>query len=173
MINLLPYKEKKSIEKIRGILFARTIAAGFVFVAFAAIVLLIPTIVTINSRFNIVTSQIKSLENSGSIASDVDIASLVNRAQISQSKLFIPEIVQPTQYIDLVKSIIPNGIVVDRFVVDVDKNLAVSGTAQSREILQLFIKNLEQNDKVASVDNPVSNFIKNNNSLFKITISFK
>lgn len=173
MINLLPYKEKKSIEKIRGILFARTVAAGFAFIAFAAIVLLIPTLVTINSRFNIVTNQIKSLENNGSIASDVDIASLVNRAQISQSKLAIPETIQPTQYIDLVKTVIPKGVLVDRFALDEDKNLIVSGTAQSREVLQSFIRDLEGNEKVASVDSPVSNFIKNNNSLFKITILFK
>jgi hypothetical protein len=51
--------------------------------------------------------------------------------------------------------------------------LRVFGTAESREVLQDFINKLESNERISLVDSPVSNFIKNKNGSFKLTISFK
>ncbi len=173
MINLLPYKEKKSIERIRSIRLARTVAAGLVIVFVVAGVLLFPTFITINSRSSIATNQIKNLERDGAIASNIDIASLQARAQTVQTKLSIPPVTEPTEYVEIVKSIAQSGIVIDRFSYQQTKNLEIFGVAQTREGLQTFIKNLEANENVASVDSPVANFVKSKNSAFRINILFK
>ncbi len=173
MINLLPYKEKKSIEKIRSIRLASTTAGAVVVIFIIAGTLLFPTFITINSRSSLAINQIKTLEQDGDIASDVDIASLENRAQNVQAKLSIPTTVQPTYYVELIKSIAPVGIVVDRFNLQETNSLEVFGITDSREILQGFIRSLESNEKILSVDSPVSNFVKSKNSLFKLKILFK
>lgn len=173
MINLLPYKEKKSIERIRFIRFIKTIVAGFAGVFLIAGLLLFPTLITINSRFAIATNQIKSLENEGAIVREVDISSLENRTRVASIKLSNKTETQPTEYIESVRGVSPGGISIDRFAVTKEKTLEVSGIAKSREVLQTFIKNLEAKPEVSKVDSPVSNFIKSTNSLFILTIIFK
>lgn len=173
MINLLPYKEKKIIERIRFIRFVRIVVVGFASTFLIAGLLLFPTLFTINSRFAIATNQIKSLENEGAIVREVDISSLESRARLASLKLSNKIEVQPTEYIESVRLVAPKGISIDRFAVTKDKTLEVSGIAQSRETLQSFIKSLESKPEVSKVDSPVSNFIKSTNSLFILTITFK
>lgn len=173
MINLLPYKEKKSIERVRGIRMAQAISIAFLILILAGGVLLIPTFITINSRFAIATTQIKTLERDGSITTDVDLSTLEKRAKTIKDKLALPAVLEPTEYIDLVKASTPIGITLTRFTTDDGVLLEVFGVAQSRELLQSFIASLEKNPKVALVDSPVSNFIKNKNGTFKLTVSFK
>ena len=173
MINLLPYKEKKSIERVRSIRLVRTGIAGLLIVFIIAGMLLFPTFITINSRFSIATNQVKNMEKDGAIASDVDIANLERRAHLVQSKLSIPTVIEPTAYVEIIKSMAPNGIILDRFDSQETKSLEVFGIAQTREGLQSFIKEVEANENVASVDSPVSNFVKSKNSIFRIKILFK
>lgn len=173
MINLLPYKEKKTIERIRGIRMAQAVSITFLFVIIAGGVLLIPTFITINSRFAIATTQIKTLERDGSITTDVDLSTLETRAKTIKDKLALPAVIEPTDRIDLVKATSPTGITLTRFATDDGVLLEVFGVAQSRELLQAFIASLEKNPTVVLVDSPVSNFIKNKNGTFKLTISFK
>jgi hypothetical protein len=78
-----------------------------------------------------------------------------------------------TDYIDIVRSIVPSSVTIERFSSENENLLEVFGTAESREILQDFINKLESQESVALVDSPVSNFIKNKNGSFKLTISFK
>lgn len=173
MINLLPYKEKKTIERIRGIRMAQAVTIAFFIVILAGGVLLIPTLITINSRFAIATTQIKTLEHDGSITTDVDLSTLDTRSRIVKEKLALPISMEPTDYIELVRSSVPLGITLTRFTTDDGVLLEVFGVAQNRELLQTFIASLEANPKVALVDSPVSNFIKNKNGTFRLTISFK
>lgn len=173
MINLLPYKEKRSIEKIRTIRLVATSILGFICVVVVGVVLLIPTFITINSRFSITKKQISDLQKNSSITTDIDLVSFGKRISNIESKLSLPEKNQPTMYFDVTKSLVPSGIVINQFLTIDDNRISVSGVVDNREILQSFIKALESNEKVSSVDNPVSNFIKNKNSVFALTIAFK
>lgn len=173
MINLLPYTEKKSIENIRSIRLFRMIVLGFIIVISVGGLLLFPTLFNINSRFNLATNQIKSLENEGSIVSVINIAELEQRAQKVQKKLSLPPVPQPTDYIATVTSMVAPGIVLERFNLEQEKTLEVFGINKTREGLQKFIKDLQSDASVESVDSPVSNFVKSKNSTFKITIKFK
>lgn len=173
MINLLPYKEKKSIERIRMIRIIQTIVIGVAVLGVVSAVLLLPTLITIKSRFSIASNQISILESDGNIASDVDLSALENRAKSVRDVLAIPEKTQVTDYVDIVRSVVPASVVIDRFSSENENLLEVFGTAESREVLQDFINKLESNERISLVDSPVSNFIKNKNGSFKLTISFK
>ncbi len=173
MINLLPYKEKRSIEKIRSIRLIRMVVVGFIIVFIVGGLLLFPTLLNINSRFSLATNQIKSLEREGVIASDINIAELEQRAQKVQKKLSLPPITQPTSYINTVTGLVGAGVVIERFNIQQEKTLEVFGLNKTREGLQKFIKDIEADQSVASVDSPVSNFVKSKNSSFKITVKFK
>jgi hypothetical protein len=173
MINLLPYKEKKIIKKIRQIRLVRTVIYGCIGFCIVAGILLVPTILTINSRFSLANKQVSSLEKSGAMASSIDIATLEKRAKQASLKLSIASVVEPTEYIALVKSHETSGIVINRFASTASSFLEVSGVAKDRESLQAFIILLQKDPRIALVDSPVANFIKNKNSAFTLSVSFK
>lgn len=173
MINLLPYKEKKSIERVRGIRIAQTITFGVIVLVVISGVLLVPTLITINSRFAIANTQMSMLQKDGVIASDLDLSTLEKGASLVREKLSAIPAVQPTVYIALVQSLVPKGVTVDRFGTDDGALLEVFGASDTRETLQGFIHSLQADPRVALVDSPVSNFIKNKNGTFKLTVSFK
>jgi hypothetical protein len=173
MINLLPYKEKKSIEHIRMIRMIRTVFFGCTVLILMAGALLVPTLITVNSRFSIATNQINILQRDGTLVSSIDLAALEKRARTVSTKLAAPHVVGPTEYVAFVESDIPAGITVNRFATADTGGLSVYGVSSSRGVLQSFIKSLESDSRVASVDSAVSNFVKATNSPFTITVIFK
>ncbi|MBP6858055.1 MAG: hypothetical protein KBC11_02605 [Candidatus Pacebacteria bacterium] len=173
MINLLPYREKKSIEKIRMIRFLQSVTIGFLLICVAIIFLLLPTFFNINYRFSLETKQIDELQKKGMVSSDVDLSNLAQRSKSVESKLSIPKIVEPTEYIKTITDFVLPGLSIDRFATIEAKTLEISGVVDTRETLQAFIKIIEGSPTVSSVDSPVSNFVKSKNSEFKITVLFK
>ncbi len=173
MINLLPYKEKRSIEKIRTIRLVTTSLFGFVCIVIVGMVLLIPTFITINSRYSITKKQISDLQKASSITTDVDLNSFGNRVRGVDSKLASTLGTQPTAYVDIIKGLVPKGVLVNQFSASSAPSVSVSGVVDNRETLQSFIKVLESDGRIAAVNSPVSNFIKSKNSDFMLTITFK
>lgn len=173
MINLLPYKEKRSIERVRLLRMVRTVFLGCTILIAMAGVLLVPTLLTINSRFRIATDQIASLERDGTLVSSVDLATLQKRARSVGTKLATPPTSGPVEYISIVRGAVVAGIGINRFATTEGGALAVYGTASTRSVLQSFIKVLESDTRVSAVDSSVSNFVKATNSPFSITITFK
>lgn len=173
MINLIPYKEKKSVERIRFVRMVQTIVMAVFILVMISFVLLIPTWITINSRLNITSEQISSLERDGMITSSFDLASMERRANEAQGKLAAAEAVSPIRNISIIQSIVPKGIIVNRLVTEDGSSLEVFGVSESRELLQEFISTLSANEAVSTIDNPVSNFVKNKNGTFKLKVLFK
>ncbi len=173
MINLLPYKEKRSIEKIRFARMLQTVLMALLLLIIISFALIAPTWITISSRHNLIAKQIDSLENDGKITSSVDLDSLQKRVTNLQNKLNLTVGPSPVERITLVRTLAPQGITVERFAISGSQTLEVSGVSANREILQLFISNLSAEKSIATVDNPVSNFIKNKNGTFKLTVGFK
>jgi Tfp pilus assembly protein PilN len=173
MINLLPYKEKKIIKKLRIVRLLITCVSGFICFCIVAGILLLPTIITINSRFSLASKQVSSLEKSGEMASSVDIATLEKRARLVNSKLAITSPLTPMEYISLIKSYISTGITINRFAVTGEKIIEISGIAQNRDSLQTLVSSLKKEPRISVVDSPVTNFIKNKDNVFTLLISFK
>ncbi len=175
MINILPYSQKKSIERLRMLRVATVTIWVLAFLSGVAILLLIPLLVTINARFAIAGGQIEALERAGVVARPVDVAILQARTERLAAKLAAPLPVPPVDYIAIVRSVPAFGIALTGFTLETRESplLEIAGTAQSREALQRFIAVLEQHEKIASVESPVSNYVKSVNSTFKISIAFK
>ena len=173
MINLLPYKEKKSIEKIRFLRMLNSTIGALFFLLASMFLLILPTISTMDSRFKIYSQEIISLEKSGMISSDINLASLSDKAQKLKTLLVLQGDQSIIDFISLVQSKIPNGIKVERFSSEDPKILEVYGSFDKRESLKSFIAILSDQTEFSNIDSPVSNFIKSKNGSFKLVISIK
>jgi hypothetical protein len=176
MIDILPRNQKKIIKKIRLLRMINTFIWIGIILVFIGVVLFLPTLITINSRYDIAEVQMKKLEESGAIIKAVDIASLETRTRLLLTKLGATLSVSPVDYIAFVKNMTPTTITLKGFNMGSSNavpTLDVSGISKTRQDLQQFVDTIKANPKVALVDSPVSNFVKSTDNEFKITITFK
>ncbi len=170
----MPYKEKKVIERVRFLRMLMAVVGAIILIIITSFILVTPTWLTISSRRNLTKGQIGSLEQDGKLTSGINIDLLQKQATSIQDKLNFPTKTSPTQYIILVRSLSPQGITIDHFsTISDQQTIEVNGVSRDRELLQKFISTLAADSTVASVDNPVSNFIKNKNGTFRLTVTFK
>lgn len=175
MINILPYKQKKTIERLRMVRVATVTVWALTFLAGAAMLLLLPIMVTVDSRFSITETQLGFLERSGVVANPVDVAALQVRTERLVTKLATPFSKSPTYYVGVVRSLIPSGVSISSYTVSNSENsiLEIHGIALTRATLQSFVAKLEKEEAITSVESPVANYVKNVNSDFKITLTFQ
>lgn len=151
----------------------QAIFIGFSMLIFVFAFLLLPTMIITNSRLALLTSQIKKLESEGAISREVDINSIDQKSKELREKLDNKIGLQPDQYIKTVNLLLPKGVKINRFVYDKEKTLDIFGIAETRDVLQLYIKNLRESETISIVESPISNFIKNKNGTFSLSILFK
>lgn len=173
MINLLPYTEKKFIKRIRFLRVMNTIFAGIIGLLGVAVLLLLPTLLTITNRFRLINAQMETLVRDEKIVSDVDSAALEKAAQVVEQKLTQTPKTTPLVYIDTLTATTPRGVVITKVSLNTTTIVDVFGTSPNRESLQAFIKALEAQPSVGRVDNPLSNLVKTKDGAFKITVEFK
>ncbi len=173
MINLLPYKEKKIIGKIRLLRVLNSIIGAVFFLITSLLLLILPTVFTVNSRFNIYSEEIISLEKKGMISSDINLVFLYEKAQKIKPLLVAQNDASIIDTISLVEKQTPFGIKIERFSSEDPKILEVFGSFDKRESLKSFIATLTSQPEFSMVDSPVSNFIKSKNGTFKLIISIK
>jgi Tfp pilus assembly protein PilN len=175
MINLLPYNQKKLIERIRLIRVAAVTIGAMILLTIAGGLLFMPTLMTINSRFALAQSEIAVLEAEGVVTGERDIAALQARTATALRQFAAPLGVPPTTYIDTIRSQADGGISLSGFtrVEGLDPTMLVIGVAANREALKRFIASLQAQPNVTSVDSPITNYVKNKDSDFTITIIFK
>lgn len=174
MINILPYKEKKQIKQLRFLRMATvSLFVGSILVLIAS-VLFWPTLITVNSRFAIISAEMQKLEASGVFTKPVDVLNLEYRARAITAQFATKLPPSPMKYIEIVRGHAVLGITLQGFTVDdaTIGSVRVVGTAQTRQQLQEFIARLESDDMITTVDSPVSNFVKNTKSDFGITVTF-
>ncbi len=173
MINLLPYKEKKIIGKIRLLRVLNSIVGVVFFLTTSLLLLILPTIFTVNSRFKIYSEEIVSLERDGLISNDINLASMFERSQKLKLLLVDQEDKSITDFISLIQKQAPVGIKIDKFLSQDPEKIEVFGYFDKRDTLKSFISVLGNTPEFANVDSPVSNFIKSRNGTFKLVISVK
>ena len=175
MINILPYKEKKAIKRLRFFRMATvSLWAGSMLVASASL-LFWPTLITVNSRFNLISGQMQKFESSGIVTKPVDVLNLEYRTKTIATKLAATVPPVPTYYIAQVKKHLISGVTLSGFTLDpaTSPTLTIVGTAGTREQLQAFIAELKKDAIFATVNSPVSNFVKNSQSQFTVVVTFK
>lgn len=147
----------------------------FTILLIIAAALFLPTLMTINSRYQIALAQVARLEATGVIIKPVDVESLTRRAKVLESKLAAPSAVNPLEYINRIRSTAKGGIILKGFTVADTTVPAVEvvGIASTRQSLQAFITALEADPSIDIVDSPITNFVKSTQSDFTIRVTFK
>ena len=174
MIDILPYTQKHTLKRIRILRIATVIIWEVILLAVVAAALLLPTLMTVNSRYAIAIGQTERLEQSGAITKPVDVIELQQRTRLLKEKLAAPLVETPIGYIEHIQNKETSGIRLTGFAMSTtDPVLEVSGVATSRQSLQQFIAVLEADAAIEVVDSPVTNFVKSTQSQFKIVITFK
>lgn len=173
MINLLPYKEKKLVERVRFIRLIKTVCVGFIALLLVVVVLLVPTFLTIDHRYKLASDQVTMLVKNEKMVSDVDVAVFQKDVERVEQKLSQRAAVNPLDFIATVRALVPKGVEIERLSATGGMILEVYGVASSRETLQAFIDTLQTSPTVAMVDNPLSNLLKTKEGDFKVTITFK
>lgn len=175
MINILPYNHKKMVDRLRTARVVTITLWAYILLVIIAGLLLLPLSVAIDSRFSFANNQIAQLEREGIAVKDVDIAALEARTKTLLEKLAAPLRPSPLVYIDIVRSHASGGISLNGYAIEAGEGLVlkVAGTAASRETLQRFVAALQKEERIASVESPVSNYVKSAESPFSLTIMFK
>lgn len=175
MIDILPYKQKKVVRKIRYMRIATVVFTGGIILLIISVALFMPTLMTINNRYALANEQIKKLELSGTVLKKVDIAELLSKTDKLTKKLALNLPPSALEYIGVIKKYEKTNIKLIGFDFqerDIPR-VEVRGVASTRQSLQDFISNIENDENVEMVDSPVSNFIKTSQGEFVITVTFK
>jgi hypothetical protein len=178
MINLLPYKEKKIVEHVRIMRVVTVTLSMVTILVIIAGVLLLPTYITITSRYALAQKNISKLEKEGVITNNINIEDIDKRTNELVKKLTAPDDTPPAEYVALVRGASNNQIRLTGFSLATNNktgaiSFAVSGIALNREALQQYVSSLQKLEQVATVDSPISNYVKSKDADFAITLSFK
>lgn len=175
MINILPYEQKRAVKRIRIMRIVTVVLWMTVILLVIAGVLFLPTLMTINSRYQIALAQVARLEATGVIVKPVDVESLTRRARTLEEKLAVQTPADPFDYVTHIREIAKGGISLVGFTIPDTTALAVEvvGVASTRASLQNFITALEADPMVDVVDSPITNFVKGTESDFTIKVTFK
>ena len=174
MIDILPLNQKTMIRRIRFVRILTTILVSIVVLMIAAALLLLPTFETIQSRTTALHAYTRELEENGLITTTDDIATLESRTKLLSERLAskVPE--SPLIYIDIIKSYRIQGVRITGYDIPSPEKrmIQLRGIASTRQTLQQFITALDQDARIATVDSPVTNFVKSTDNEFTLTITF-
>jgi hypothetical protein len=177
MINLIPNEEKKVMYKD---FYLRLTTLCFVMlgasVLFAAVSIL-PSYFLSSTEKNFISGELKLQENDSSATPDQSTLALIKDLK---DKLGLVENSEKNKS-EFSQKII-NGIVLKKIPSikitgifyqndpQTGKRVNINGLAESREVLLLFRKSLEDDAAFSNVDLPVSNFIKGSNIKFNLSL---
>ncbi len=175
MINLLPYSEKKDVERMRVLRIVSSALGFLIVLALLLCLLLTPTISTINSRYTLWQGEITRLEHAGVAVSSETIAQSESRAALLKKGFTANATLSPIDAIAVAEGVVPSGVTLSgfSFVAGVENTLSVQGVVTTREVLQMYADALQKQSTVAMVDNPVTNYLKQRDNEFTLTITFK
>lgn len=174
MIDILPLAQKKAIRRIRQMRIGTSIFVGITVLAGVAVLLLLPTYETTQSRKVTLGTYTKQLEENGEIVASEDIDVLGSRVSNLAQKLAVALPSSPLIYIDTIKANQIQGIRFTgyEFSSPEKRTVQLRGVAANRQVLQQFIAALGQDSRVSVVDSPITNFVKSAESEFTMTITF-
>ncbi len=176
MFNLLPEALKIEIKKEY---FIRKVLLSLVFVIFIQIIFFVfifPTLLISKSRSSEIALRSEEMNRHLSIlniaSTTSDIKSLNAKLSAMDSALKYPALVPFLNSILGQKS---KSIVINNFVYtskdESSASIILEGISGNREALTTFVKNLQSTELFKSVDLPISNFTKDKNLNFSISIT--
>lgn len=173
MINLIPYKQKSLIKRLRNLRILNSVLMALIILSAIVFILSIPTALAINARHALFVKELHTLEDNGEIVKEENVTNLQNKVKNIKEKFAADLAPSPLVYMDVVRRNINSGITLRGFESVSDQSIQVHGLANKRQDVQQLVDTLEQVETVDKVDSPVSNYIKSTNSEFVITVTFK
>ena len=140
----------------------------------AGMLLFIPTLMSINTRYELATKQVEQFRASGAVVSPSDVSNLQARTTVLVEKFATPVVQAPATYVALVRSVLTTGITLTGFVMQQGDTptMQITGTSLSREGVQRFVEMLRSTKGITNVDSPLSNLVKSRDVQFVITVTF-
>lgn len=175
MINLLPYKQKKMMHTSHQIQMALIVTTGLFFVFIITLILLSPTFIFVNSKLTQIEKLSVFLGEGDMDKLNTSISVLQNKVSSIDSKLADNSVTDPLGNINIIMEQVSKGISVNSYSVSDShqKAVSISGISNTRSDLEKFTQALKNIPGVSLVDSPISNFVKNTNNDFSITVVFK
>ena len=175
MRNLLPYSQKEIMKRFRKVRMLTVVCFSLIILAVLLCLLLAPTILTINSRHELWQGEVQRLESAGVSVSAAVLAQNEARAKILRGQFAAEDSSSPIDAVVIARSMAQPGITLSGFAytADVERILIIQGVVTTREVLQAYADALKGHDQVAMVDNPVTNYLKQRDNEFILTITFK
>jgi len=178
MFNSLPQTLKEKIRSEYRLRLLAVILASIIALQVSLLVFIFPSwILSINKERDI----INRAEKMDKAALDSQIAEVNSAVQLINNKIFIinsalsyPEI---TRFIDGLLEIKGNGIYIDEISYETSGanigKISLLGNAVTREALVSFVKRIEESKVYKKVDVPISNFTKDKDLNFSITLTIE
>jgi hypothetical protein len=171
MVNLLPVENKVSIKKE----YLRRLVVVFGLFSFVtiiiAILLLVFLLFLVNKEKNDYSTYLSLEKKHLTFLDEEEVVSFVTDTN-SKTAVFEKNSKESKKASDTIEKIIKaktKGITIDRFSLN-GGDMSFSGTAQIRSDLSFFIDNLKKEPSFEKVDSPISNFLKENDINFNISI---
>jgi hypothetical protein len=173
MFNLLPLEEKKKIRRLYLTRFAVASLLVFTFLTVATSVLLMPSFIIAMQKHKAAQVRKEIITNtiSASEKSNIKEELIVFKKNVDLLK---PADTSLLQLIEKVLVHKEEGVSISSFAYNVvssgNKQVIIGGIASERDKLFQFQKKLEQEKTFARVDLPISNFAKDKDIIFTMTI---
>lgn len=179
MINLLPYEDKKEVEKegLRRFVIVAVFSISAIFLI--CILLMAPAYLSLYEERASLIKEEHLLKQGAPVEKMNEIAAKIKKTNSKLSVIessadgrSVPEDLK--KIIDSIPSGVSiNGISFNRQKISEHGRVSLNGKANSRENLTSFIRILNDSGRFSKVDSPVSNILKKNNVDFLINLEFK
>lgn len=180
MINVLPEQEKKDVKKEYRIRLLIAYLFLLSFLVFTSVFLLIPTYVVSKTKETSLEQKLSAFNNANAIINENDLAKISNEINNTLLLLSTNKPINTNIVEDIIMPIInarPSVIYITQifYLVRADgfAGVEIRGTSATRTALQSFKSALSTNQKIDSVDLPISNFVKKSDIPFIINIKLK
>jgi len=176
MFDLLPYSEKKSIKVEYGLRRA-IVALGFLLATIiSGIIFLVPPLVISSFRLREVTATEASLASNASIKKQQEIKLAIQTANKKLDTLASASGASATGVLTGIAAMKSADMTITSFdlarsATGTSSAVTVKGMAKDRETLLAFANKLKSDPAYASVDLPISNFAKDTNISFTLTVT--
>jgi hypothetical protein len=176
MINLIPPQAKKSLMIEYWVRVASTWLILWSITLIVSTIILLPTYVLIGTQVSVYKTSAE--EASLKVASYKDVSrSLVNASQ--RARILVDEsgLADISEFITLIEGLQGSEVELSQINLNRIENgfdpMIVSGTATDRQALASFRDRLLAEEKISSVDLPISNLARDKDIQFTITVNLK
>lgn len=179
MINLLPLEEKKKTRAEYRLRLGALVALAVALLLLASLILLFPVYLLTLSKYQFASDKFVKLESEqGRTEQEKELNTQINEVN-KKTNLFLKEYNKQAVFSEIVTKIIEtkgNTIRIQNIFYETSpgrERLVISGRADDRDLLALFIENLKKDPFFTTVDIPISSYIKSTDIDFSVILERK